>query len=81
MVGGGAVFVELPEVSRAIFTAADETLLVGGKREGAHLGLMAAESAHDGSRFQIPKADNLVGTTREQVLAIGQKLHAPVHPR
>ena len=35
--GGGAVFVEVPEVSRAIFAAAHETLLVGGKREGAHL--------------------------------------------
>ena len=41
---------------------------------------MAAESAHDGSRFQIPKADDLVATTREQVLAIGQKLHAPRPP-
>src|SRR5262245_56384616 len=76
-------FRNVPDFDRAVAAPRDEALAVRGKRQAAHEGGMAAETADERARMAVPDADGAAlarGGDPPAVGAEGQRVDVPAGP-
>ncbi len=62
----------VPELDGAVARARDDLTVVGGERDGEHIGGVADEAAGGGAGVQVPETEGLVPRSGEGELAVGR---------